>query len=122
MVTGNDNAILNAAYLENYRLGDRVMIFNVQEMNCTNHSKFGNGILKEGEPESTRITVAVANENGGREILPFEKMICADAYIWSKYRADSLLMEKLKEMTERDFSKKCDKFGTVGDDAVIEAV
>ena len=120
VVTGNDNAILNAAYLENYRLGDRVMIFNVQEMNCTNHSKFGNGILKEGEPESTRITVAVANENGGREILPFEKMICADAYIWSKYRADSLLMEKLKEMTERDFSKKCDEFGTVGDDAVIK--
>lgn len=120
VVTGNDNAILNAAYLENYRLGDRVMIFNVQEMNCTNHSKFGNGILKEGEPESNRITVAVANENGGREILPFEKMICADAYIWSKYRADTLLMEKLKEMTERDFPKKCDTFGTVGDDTVIK--
>lgn len=120
VVTGNDNAISNVSYLENYRTGDRVMLFNIQEMSCTNHSKFGNGILKEGEPEKNRITIAVGNENGGREILPFEKMIPADAYIWSKFRADKALLEKLKEMTEKDFSPSLGTFGTVDDEAVIK--
>ncbi len=120
VVTGNDNAIANVSYLENYRTGDRVMLFNIQEMSCTNHSKFGNGILKEGEPEKNRITIAVGNENGGREILPFEKMIPADAYIWSRFRADKALLEKLKEMTEKDFSSSLGTFGTVDDEAVIK--
>ncbi len=120
VVTGNDNAITNAFYLENYRLGDRVMIFNVQEMSCTNHSKFGNGILKKGEPESNRVTIAVGNENGGREVLPFEKMICADAALWSKERGNRKLLERLREITERDFSRELDTYGTVGSDAVIK--
>ena len=88
VVTGDDNAIHNAAYLENYRLGERVTLFNIQEMACTKHSKFGNGILKDGEDESVRTWIAVRNENGGRQILPFESMIAADAYIWSKFRDD----------------------------------
>ena len=72
VVTGDDNVIKNVIYLENYRLGNRVLLFNIQELSCTNHSKFGNGILKEGEPESNRITIAVGNENEGRWVLPFE--------------------------------------------------
>ena len=49
VVTGNDNAIHNTA-IDNYHIGSRIMLFNIQELSCTNHSKFGNGILKEGEP------------------------------------------------------------------------
>ena len=49
VVVGDDNVIRNVAYLDNYRFGKRVILFNIQEMCCTNHSKFGNGILKPGK-------------------------------------------------------------------------
>ena len=119
-VTGNDNAIVNTAYLDNYRLGDRVILFNVQEMSCTTHSKFGNGIIKKGEEEKVRIQIAVGNENEGRSILPFETLIPADAYIWEKYRGDKALLEKLKAFTQTDFYGDDKTYGTVGDDAVIK--
>ncbi len=120
VVTGDDNAIHNAAYLENYRLGERVTLFNIQEMACTKHSKFGNGILKDGEDESVRTWIAVRNENGGRQILPFESMIAADAYIWSKFRDDEKLMRRFIELTENGNSGAHDTFGTVGNDTVIK--
>lgn len=119
VVTGNDNAIHNTA-IDNYHIGSRIMLFNIQELSCTNHSKFGNGILKEGEPESNRIDIAVSNENGGRAVLPFEKMIPADAYIWSRYRDDNVLMERLKVITETEYPKTLDTFGIIEDDAVIK--
>ena len=52
-VTGDDNAIRNVAYFENYRLGKNVMLFNIQEMSCTSHSKFGEGILKKASLRKT---------------------------------------------------------------------
>ena len=49
VVTGDDCVIRNVYYMDNYRIGSRVIIFNIQELCCTKHSKFGNGILKKGE-------------------------------------------------------------------------
>lgn len=120
VVTGNDNVIENVSCLENYRLGDRVILFNIQEMSCTHHSKFGNGILADGESDSKRICIGVANENDGRAILPFETMIPADAYIWSHFRNDKKLLECFKNMTDRGFSCKKNTFGIVGRDCVIK--
>lgn len=119
VVTGNDNAIHNTS-IENYHIGDKIILSNIQELCCTNHSKFGNGILKQGETEETRITIAVGNENGGRAILPFQDMITADAYLWSRYRDDTLLMQRFKELTECDFSDKLDTFGIIENDCVIK--
>lgn len=120
VVTGDDNAFKNAVYLENYRFGSRVMLFNVQEMSCTNHSKFGNGILKKGEPESNRVDIGVCNENGGRAVLPFEGMITSDAFLWSRYREDPELLKRFVELTEKNNSGALDTYGTVGNDAVIK--
>lgn len=120
VVTGDENAICNVAYLDNYRFGRNVILFNIQEMSCTKHSKFGNGILKEGEDESLRVWIGVANENDGRAVLPFENMIAADAYIWSRKRDDKILMECLVELTENGNPKTLDTFGTVGDASVIK--
>lgn len=120
VVTGDENAICNVAYLDNYRFGRNVILFNIQEMSCTKHSKFGNGILKEGEDESLRVWIGVANENDGRAVLPFENMIAADAYIWSRKRDDKILMKRLVELTENGNPKTLDTFGTVGDASVIK--
>lgn len=120
VVTGDENAICNVAYLDNYRLGRNVILFNIQEMSCTKHSKFGNGILKKGEDESLRVWIGVANENDGRAVLPFENMIAEDAYIWSRKRDDKILMRRFVELTENGNSKTLDTFGTVGDSSVIK--
>lgn len=120
VVLGDDNAVCNVSYLENYRLGKNVMLFNVQEMSCTKHSKFGNGILKKGETEDARIWIDIANENSGRAVLPFEKMIAADAYLWSRRRDDDVLMQRFLEFTENGNTGALDTFGIVGDNAVIK--
>ena len=117
---GDDCVISNVRYLENYRLGNRVMLFNIQEMSCTLHSKFGEGLLKEGEPESNRIWIGAGNENGERSVLPFKNMICADAFLWSRYREDKDLMSSFVRLTEYGKSKKNNTYGTVGNDAVIK--
>ena len=120
VVTGDDVVIRNVTYLLNYRIANRVMLFNIQEMSCTNHSKFGNGILKNGEPESNRIWIGVANENDARAILPFEGMIPADAFLWSRYREDKELLQRFKELTEYGQPKSLNTYGIVDDDAVIK--
>ena len=117
---GGDVCVRNVKYFSNYRTADRVILFNIQEMSCTAHAKFGNGILKEGEPESNRIWIGVANENGERSVLPFEEQIPADAFLWSRYRDDSALMERFREITESAFPKSLDTSGFVGSNTVIK--
>ena len=120
VVIGDDCVVHNVGYLSNYKIGDRVMLFNVQEMSCTKHSKFGEGILKEGEDEENRIWIGVGNENGNRGILAFTDMIAADAFLWSRFREDSLLMRRFVELTEAGNDGKNNPFGIVEDDVVIK--
>ncbi len=120
IISCDDVVIRNVKYLSNYKIDQRVILFNIQEMSCTNHSKFGNGILKEGEPESNRVWIGVGNENDQRSVLPFEDMIPADAFIWSRYREDELLQKKFLELTEYGNTKKLDTMGFVGSDSVIK--
>ncbi|HVG14751.1 MAG TPA: DUF4954 family protein, partial [Chitinophagaceae bacterium] len=117
---GDNVVISNVNYMSHYIVGTEVMIVNVHELHTTSHAKFGNGIIKEGEEESVRIWMEVCNENAGRKIIPFTGMLPGDAYIWSKYRSDKLLMEKLKELTERKFDKQRGYYGKIGDRTVIK--
>ncbi|HZK19903.1 MAG TPA: DUF4954 family protein, partial [Treponemataceae bacterium] len=119
-IIGNDVCIRDVHYLANYRIGNRVILFNIQEISCTTHSKFGNGWLKEGENEKDRIWIEIANENGGRKVLPFEDMIPADAYIWSRPRADKKLMKRFVELTEYNNEGKNNTSGFIGSEAVIK--
>ncbi len=120
IVTGDDCVIANVSYMDNYRIGNRNILFNIEEICATCHSKFGNGILKKGEPEEHRVWIGVGNENEGRKVLPFESMIPADAYIWSHYRDDPELLKRFVEITESGFSKELDTYGIIGNDCVIK--
>lgn len=120
VVVGDDSVVRNVHYLSNYKIGSRDIIFNIDEMSCTNHSKFGNGVLKEGEPETNRVWIGVGNENDARAVLPFEDMIPADAYVWAKYRDDAYLQRRFVELTEANNSKALDTFGIIEDDVVIK--
>jgi hypothetical protein len=116
-----DNVVLNNVnYLSHYIVGSEVMLANIHELHTTNHSKFGNGIIKEGEEEAVRVWLEVCNENAGRKILPFNGMLPGDAWLWSKYRDDKELLEKFREFTERKFDKQRGYYGKIGDRTVIK--
>ncbi|HEY0067298.1 MAG TPA: DUF4954 family protein [Flavisolibacter sp.] len=117
---GDNVVISNVNYMSHYVIGSEVMLSNIHELHCTDHSKFGNGIIKEGEEENIRIWVEVCNENAGRKILPFNGMLPGDAWMWSKFRDDSVLMERFKEFTESKFDKQRGYYGKVGDRCVIK--
>ena len=98
---GPDIAVHNVAYMARMRIEERCILFNIDEMVTTRHAKFGNGVVMNGEDESVRIWLEIANENGGRKVLPFNGMLPADAWIWCKYRDDTPLMERFVEMTSQ---------------------
>ncbi len=117
---GDNICIDNASYLSHYIIGNEVMIANVNELATTDYSKFGNGILKEGEIEEVRVWMELCNENGGRKVLPFNGMLPGDAYLWSKYADDAELQKKFILLTENQFDKQRGYYGTVGDRTVIK--
>lgn len=117
---GDDVAIHDVHYLAHYIIGDNSILFNIQEMNTTDHAKFGNGILKDGESESIRIWLELMNETGCRKVLPFDGMISADAYLWAKYIEDQGLMDNLKRITQESFDSHRGYFGTTGKNCVIK--
>lgn len=117
---GDNVAIHDVHYMANYIVGDNCILFNIQEISTTDHSKFGNGIIKEGEPEDVRVKLEVMNESGGRSILPFDGMITADAYLWAKYADDTKLQQRLKEITQNSVDSHRGYYGTIGESSVIK--
>src|SRR5919202_6307582 len=117
---GNNVVVNNVNYISHYIVGNEVMLCNIHELHTTNLSKFGNGVIKEGEDEAVRIWLKVCNENAGRKILPFNGMLPGDAYLWSKHRDDEALMQRFKELTEVKFDKQRGYYGKIGDRCVIK--
>jgi hypothetical protein len=116
-----DNVVIdNVNFLSHYIIGNDVILVNINELTTTDHSKFGNGLLKDGEKEAVRIWMEICNENGGRSILPFNGMQAGDAWLWSKYRGDEKLLQKFKEFTDKKFDTLRGYYGKIGDRTVIK--
>jgi len=118
---GDDTAVQNCAYISHYIIGDNCILSEINEIQATNHSKFGNGVVKNGEAEEVRVWIDVMNEAGGRSILPFKDMIAADAYLWAAYRDDTALAEKLAEITQKQYCGFRGSYGTIGSGTVIKS-
>jgi len=118
---GDDTAIQNCAFISNYIIGNNCILSEVNELQTTNHSKFGNGAIKDGEDEEVRVWIDVMNEAGGRSILPFEDMIAADAYLWASYRDDTALTGTLAEITQNQYGGVRGSYGVIGSGAVIKS-
>ena len=117
---GDNVVINNVNYLSHYILGNEVIIVNVNEVAVSDHSKFGNGIIKKGEKESVRIWMELCNENAGRRVLLFDGMQTGDAWLWTRYRGDEPLMKKFIEFTEKRFDNRRGYYGMIGDRSVIK--
>jgi hypothetical protein len=117
---GDDVAIHDVHYLAYYIIGNRNILFNIHEMDTTDHAKFGNGIIKEGETEQVRTWLDLMNETGCRHVLPFDGMLTADAYLWSKYRDDTALQQALVRITQNTEDHRRGYYGTTGSQCVIK--
>ena len=117
---GNNVVVDNVNYLSHFIIGDEVILININEMVTSSKAKFGNGVVKQGEEEDSRVWLEVCNENAGRKILPFNGMQPGDAYLWSKYRDDEELLNKLKDLTEKKFTTTRGFYGKVGSRTIIK--
>jgi hypothetical protein len=117
---GDDVAIHDVHYLAHYIIGDNCILFNIDEMHATDHAKFGNGVLKEGEQENVRTWIDLMNETGCRRVLPFDGMTTADAYLWAKYIDDAALQANLKKITQNSIDNHRGYYGTTGSHCVIK--
>ena len=118
---GDDCAILDCAYVAHQVVGDGCILLNNDEIECSNHAKFGNGIVMEGEGEEVRVELDVMNEAGGRSILPFEGMLAADAYLWARHRGDTRLMAAFRAMTDAMFDHRRGRYGIIGAYSVLKS-
>jgi len=118
---GDDTAIQNCAYISHYIIGNNCILSKIDEMQTTNHAKFGNGVIKDGESEEVRVWIDVMNEAGGRSILPFDTMIAADAYMWAAYRDDTAMTDKLAEITQKQYGSLRGNYGTIGSGSTIKS-
>lgn len=116
---GDDCAIHNV-YLSHYIIGGKCMLFNINEMTCTDHAKFGNGTIKDGEDEKVRVILDIMNEAGCRGVYPFDGMIAADAYLWGKYIDDEALQKKLQTITQNHIDHHRGYYGVIGEGCVIK--
>ena len=117
---GDNCAIHDVHYLSHYIIGAHSMLFNIQEMSCTDHAKFGNGIIKDGESEEVRVRIEIMNETGARSVMPFDGMIPADAYLWAKYVDDKVLQQRLADITQHTFDHHRGYYGEIGERCVIK--
>jgi len=116
-----DNVVVdNVSFMSHYIIGNDAMLVNINEMVTTDHSKFGNGVLKDGEKEAVRVWMEICNENAGRSVLPFNGMQAGDAWLWSKYRDDEKLQEQFKMFTDKKFDTRRGYYGKIGDRTVIK--
>lgn len=118
---GRHCAIHRCAYLSHYIISEQCLLNEIDEMDATNHAKFGNGVLKEGEDESIRIWLSIMNEAETRAILPFESLTCADAWLWGTYRERPRLNTSLVSLTQKEIGDKRGWYAQVGSHSVIKS-
>jgi len=118
---GDDVAIQDCSYISHYIIGDCCILSRIDEMQTTNHAKFGNGVIKDGEEEDVRTWIDVMNEAGGRSILPFQDILPADAFLWACYRDDAALIEALKNITQKEYGGFRGAYGVVGSHSTIKS-
>ena len=106
---GNDVYINNVhLYIANYKIGDRVIIDNVQSLVCTGDSTFGNNVK-----------VSVLNETGGRDVPIFNGLTSQLAYFTVLYRHNIAAVNKICAMIGSYSNTIRAAMATVADDVMI---
>ena len=107
VTVGDHPTIHNVRMLSGYRIGNNVVLSNIDEMTATADPKR----VAWMEP---------MNENGGRRLLPFSGMTIGEAYMWARYRGHKVFTERLERMTYDTLATDEGRIGQVGDCCIIK--
>lgn len=116
-----DNAVIdNVGFMSHYITGNDVMLVNINELATTDHAKFGNGVLKQGEQENIRIWLEICNENAGRSIL----LTTECRWQMPTYGVSIVMMKNCfsdsGEFTDAKYDTRRGYYGKIGDRTVIK--
>ena len=95
-------------YIANYDIGDEVFIENVNRINASGCSTFGNGV-----------EVSVLNETGGREVPIYDRMSAHVAYLIAMYRHLDSFVKSLRETIYKYVESQRSDRGTIDSNASI---
>jgi NDP-sugar pyrophosphorylase family protein len=118
---GRHSAIHRCAYISHQIIGEQCILNEIDEMDSSRHAKFGNGVVKKGEDESVRIWLNIMNEAETRSVLPFESLVCADAWLWGTYREKPGLDTTLVGLTQKAYGDMRGMYSEVGHHSVIKS-
>ncbi len=111
-VIGDSCVIRRVGHLEYYSIGNCSTITDVDLMCSDMGASFGCGV-----------PIAVANENGSREIRSFEGMTVSDACLWAEVlKSDNLADAALHAMTASDLASDSAEYASVGEGCGIRSV
>lgn len=106
---GNNVRIYNiGSHIANYTLSDGACIENVDVLETTSDSTFGNGVR-----------AAVINEAGGREVTLFDGLTAQSAYIMALYRHRPDTIARIENMAAGYSDSIRSGIGTVGENAKV---
>ncbi len=117
-VIGDNCSVHNVTLISDYIIGNNVLLFNIDELSVSSHPLFGTGMVNS---KGERNWLDIANENGGRRVLPFRSIMAADCFLWSKYREEPRLMKKLTALTDKSEQFSGKRKGTIGNDTIIRS-
>lgn len=105
-----DNVVIENVqnYIANYIIGDNCFIQNVDVLLVDGKTSFGNGV-----------EVNVLNETGGREVHINDKLSAHFAYIYSLYRHRPDLIKRMKTIVDNYSEKHASDMGIVENDCMI---
>lgn len=105
-----DNVVIENIqnYIANYVIGDDCFIQNVDVILVEGKTTFGNGV-----------EVNVLNETGGREVHITDKLSAHFAYIYSLYRHRPQLIERMKSIIDFYSEKHASDMGEIGYGSMI---
>ncbi len=107
-IIGDNCYIADVALLRNYHLDSDVVLENIQALEVTGETTFGNGT-----------EIEILNEGGGRELKIFDQLSAQFAYLYVLYRHDSKLIHRFEQMVDRYVETVKSTFGEIGDHTKI---
>ena len=108
-IIGDDVYIAKVSnYIANYDIADGVFIENVNRINATGESTYGNGVQ-----------VSVLNESGGREVPIYDRLSAHVAYFIAMYRHKPRLIDSLRNLIAEYSQKQRSNRGEISKGSII---
>lgn len=109
IIIGDNVLIHDVNSLSNYSLEDNIVLKNISSLTLEGETTFGNGT-----------EISVLNENGGRELLIYDKLTSQIAYMLVTCRHDHNLVKSLVNMIKEYSLSRKSAIGKIGEGTVIK--